>query len=278
MNRFMKNRGVDLNGARVVITGASSGIGRSLATAIAQRGGRLVLAARRADPLLDAAHAIATRCDCEAPLAVPSDVQDPASVEYLIETAIGHLGGIDVLVNNAGTCVYGEAIRTSGEDIEDMLRVHVLGPYYGMQAVIPEMKRQGHGLIVNVASIAAFHGVPYLSSYGAAKAAEVSLSQSIRTELQGTGVDVMVVCPNYTDTNLFAAEKNVGGARRPKGRYKSADAVAESIVKAIERGRKDLVLTFEGKMLYLMRSLWPNLVDLVFNRMAARLQEDYRHA
>jgi len=278
MNRFMKNRGVDLNGARVVITGASSGIGRSLATAIAQRGGRLVLAARRADPLLDAAHAIATRCDCEAPLAVPSDVQDPASVEYLIETAIGHLGGIDVLVNNAGTCVYGEAIRTSGEDIEDMLRVHVLGPYYGMQAVIPEMKRQGHGLIVNVASIAAFHGVPYLSSYGAAKAAEVSLSQSIRTELQGTGVDVMVVCPNYTDTNLFAAEKNVGGARRPRGRYKSADAVAESIVKAIERGRKDLVLTFEGKMLYLMRSLWPDLVDLVFNRMAVRLQEDYHHA
>jgi short-subunit dehydrogenase len=88
----------------------------------------------------------------------------------------------------------------------------------------------------------------------------------------------MVVCPNYTETNLFAAEKNVGGARRPGGHYQSADTVAACITKAIEKGRDDLVLTLEGKLLNLMRSIWPGLVDLVFSWMAVRLQEDYRHA
>lgn len=278
MTWLADRHGVRLDGAGIVITGASSGIGRALAEAIARKGGRLVLAARRRGPLAETGEALAGLGSGGHPLIVPCDVQEDAGVRRLINAAISHLGGIDVLINNAGTCVYGDGIRMTPNDVEWMLRVHVLGPYYGMRAVVPHMRGRGGGLIVNVASIAALHGVPYLSGYGAAKAAQVALSQSLRSELHGTGVHVMVVCPGYTDTNLFESEKNVGGARRPAGRYQSADAVAASIVKAIERGRNDLVLTAEGKLLNLTRSLWPSLVDLVFNRMAARLQEDYRHA
>ena len=278
MTRLWRNKGVRLDGARVIVTGASSGIGRAVATALACKGGRLVLAARRPGPLHETADAIASLSSKGHPLVVSCDVEDEASVEHLISKATDHLGRIDVLINNAGACVYGDGVRMTPNDVEWMLRVHVLGPYYGMRAVIPHMRQQGGGLIVNVASIAALHGVPYLSGYGAAKAAQVALSQSLRAELRGTGVQVMIVCPGYTDTNLFESEKKVGGARRPNGRYESPEAVANSIVKAVERGRNDLVLTLEGKLLNLTRSLWPSLVELVFNRMAERLQEDYRHA
>ncbi len=272
------NRRVQLEGARVVITGASSGIGRALAEEIATKGGCLVLAARRLLPLQDAEDAVAFVNPDSKPLAVRCDVQDRASVMNLLEKAIGHLGGIDILINNAGTCVYGAASRTTSDDVQSMIDVHVLGPYHAMQAVLPHMRERGSGLVVNVASTAALHGVPYLSGYGAAKAALITLSQSVRSELHGSGVRIMTVCPGYTDTRLFQREKKVGGARRPNGRYRPAEAVAASIVRAIEKGRRDVVLSVEGKLLYVIRSLWPALVEYVFDRMAERLREDYRYA
>jgi short-subunit dehydrogenase len=277
-HRLNHQKVVDFEDARVVITGASSGIGLALARQAASRGARLVLAARHREALVDASDDIATIAKGFTPIAVCCDVREKEDVERLIATAVDALGGIDILINNAGTCVYGEAARTTTEDFTSMLRVHVMGPFYGMQAAIPHMQRQGSGVIVNVASLAALYGVPYLGAYGAAKAALVSLSQSFRSELRGSGIRVVSICPGYTDTKLFAREKNVGGARRPNGPYRSADAVAQSIIRAIETGKQDVVLSFGGKLLALMRSVWPGLVRFAFTRMAARLQEDYRYA
>lgn len=278
MSNRRNGQGVPLKNSCVVITGASSGIGRALALALGRKGARLVLASRRLDPLQETADACASVDAGRIPLAVSTDVRDEADVKHLVDAATEKMGRIDILINNAGTCVYGSASRMTPDDFHSMLRVHLFGPYYTMRAVIPQMRRQRSGLIVNVASIAALYGVPYLSFYGAAKAAQVALSQSFRSELHGSGVRIMTVSPGNTATPLFLTEKKVGGARRPCGPYQPAEAVAEAIVWAIENGGRDLVLTAEGKLLNVMRSLWPGLVQFVFNRMAERLQEDYSHA
>jgi short-subunit dehydrogenase len=278
MNLVRRRAIFALENARVVVTGASSGIGRSLALSLSRKGSHLVLAARRRDPLLRTAESVASVNPDRIPLVVPTDVRDEASVNGLIERTVDHLGGVDVLINNAGTCVYGLASRMTASDLESMLAVHLLGPYFGMRAVIPHMKRQGAGVIVNVASVAALYGVPYLSFYGAAKAAQVAFSQSLRSELHDSGIRILTVCPGNTRTPLFDTEKKVGGARRPGGPYRSADDVAASIVKAIENGDEHLVLTIEGKLLHVVRSVAPGLVQSFFNLMADRLQEDFHYA
>jgi short-subunit dehydrogenase len=278
MNLFGRHPSFTLDKARVIVTGSSSGIGRSLALSLSYKGAQLVLAARRPDALLKTAEVVASVNPDRIPLVVPTDVREEASVTHLIEKTIDCLGGVDVLVNNAGTCIYGSASRMNQTDFESMLAVHLLGPYFAMRAVIPQMKQQGGGVIVNVASVAALYGVPYLSFYGAAKAAQVTLSQSLRSELHGTGIRILTVCPGNTRTPLFEVEKKVGGARRPGGPYRSADGVAASIVKAIEDGDEHLVLSIEGKLLHLARSVAPGVVQSFFNLMAERLQEDFHHA
>jgi NAD(P)-dependent dehydrogenase (short-subunit alcohol dehydrogenase family) len=278
MISFKSRHRVRLDGARVLITGASSGIGRALALELARRGSLLVLAARRLLPLQDAADDVTYSSAHGSPSVVKCDVCSEADVENLVETAERLLGGIDILVNNAGSCVYGAAGWTTTDDLRSMLRVHVLGPYTAMRAVIPRMQSRGGGLIVNVASLSGLHGIPYLSGYGAAKAALVALSQSLCAELHGSGVRVLAVCPGYTATSLFSREKNVGGARRPDGPHRPAESVAASIARCIREGRQGMVTTAQGRLLYITQSLWPGLVEHYFDRMADRLREDYSYA
>jgi short-subunit dehydrogenase len=128
--------------------------------------------------------------------------------------------------------------------------------------------------VVNVASLAAIYGVPYLAAYGASKAALVNFSQSLRAELRESGIRVMVVYPNYTDTELFLKEHKTGSARRPATRYASADEVAGSIVRALERDREEVVLTLAGKAMRRVRGLAPSLLDRVMAGMASRLRAE----
>jgi len=260
-----------IEGKRVLITGASSGIGAALAAAMARRGGRLVLAARCVERL----RAVAAGLEPTPPV-VPCDVADPASVRDLVAAARTHLGGIDVLVNNAGRCVYGELERTPLEDAHALLAVNFFGPLHAMLEVIPEMRRRREGLIVNVASVAALHGAPYLAAYAASKAALAAVGQSLRAELAAAGVGILTVYPGYTRTPLFARERRVGGARRPRRGYAPADGVARAIVRAIERDRRELVLSLEGKALAALRGIVPRLIDAVMMRIAAALRVDDR--
>lgn len=256
-----------LEGKRILITGASSGIGAALARAAAQKGARLVLAARRFEALEALAAGIAP-----APLVVRCDVTDAAQVEALVEAARGALGGVDALVNNAAASVYGDAERTAVEDFERLMAVNFFGPLRATLALLPDMRRQGDGLIVNIASLAALHGVPYLGAYAASKAALAALSQSLRAELAGTGVRVLTVYPGYTRTPLFTREKKVGGARRPSRGYVPAETVARAIVRAIEQDRRELVLSLRGRLLNVLRGVLPAFVDQVMQHIAARLR------
>ncbi len=265
---------MEIQGKRVVITGASSGIGLELARLVARKGGVLLLAARRLERLQAIAAEIREASpETPMPRVAHCDVADRSCVRRLIDTAVRQLGGIDILINNAGISVYGDAEGTSLEDVCALMQVNFFGPLYGMLDALPEMKREGGGIIVNVVSVAAIHGVPYLAAYGATKAALATYGQSLRAELAETGISVINVYPSLTRTNIFAVEKRVGGARRPKRGYAPASKVARAVARAIETDKHEVVLSAEGNALAALRGLLPTLVQRTMERIAAGLRE-----
>jgi short-subunit dehydrogenase len=198
-------------------------------------------------------------------------VTDPVAVKDLLESTVQRLGGLDILINNAGIGVYGEMERTSMDDFRAVMEVNCFGALNCLFQALPLLRESG-GLVVNIVSVAAIRGVPFLGAYGASKAALVSLSQSLRSELADSGVRVMLVYPGYTQTGFFGSEKLVGGARRPEGPYASAERTARAVVRAMERGKRDLVLTMEGQALRWMQLLLPGLLERLMGRYAARLR------
>ncbi len=262
-------------GRRVLITGASSGIGRALADAVANRGGVLCLAARDSFRLLRAAEEVAARHpDQPRPLAWPCDVTDRPAVGRLVAECRDHLGGVDVLFNNAGNCVYGPLERTGADDISAVLAVNFLGAVNCVLEVLPVMRQQGAGHIVNIGSVAALHGVPYLAAYSASKAALAAMAQSLRAEIHGSGITVATAYVDYTATNIFTAEKKVGGAVRPHGPYAPAAKVAAAVIRAVERGKQDFAITTRGRALGLVRVLTPGIVERYMNRLADELRAE----
>jgi short-subunit dehydrogenase len=263
-----------IEGKKVLITGASSGIGLALSKSLAKKGAILALTSRRETVLQDVARDISSAFPhIMTPLVIGCDVSIQKSVDNLIRNCVDHLGGIDILINNAGISVYGSTEKTTIEDFHSVMEVNYFGALYCMLQVIPHMKSQGKGLIVNIASVVAKHGVPYLGAYSASKAALVAVSKSLRAELSQDGIRIMNVFPGYTRTNIFESEKKVGGARRPKYHYASATTVANTIIKGIERGDRDLILTLTGKALPIFRRLLPSIVEKVMERMAVKLRD-----
>jgi len=151
--------------------------------------------------------------------------------------------------------------------------VNFFGSIHCILEVLPHMKRRGQGHIVNIASVAAKHGVPYLGAYGAGKAAIVALSQSLRAELSGSGISVVVVYPGYTQTEFFAKEKLVGGGHRPAQPYESPEKVAKAIIRGIKKNKQEIVLSREGKTLSVAQGLLPYIVDKAMARIAHKLKE-----
>jgi len=269
-----------IRGQRALITGASSGLGAALARELAERGAACALAARRRGRLESLAAEIRRDRPGTTVVTVTCDVTDPDCVTAAVGAVARELGGIDLLVNDAGICAYGDTERTSDRDLTDLLAVNLLGSVRTMRAVVPLMRQRGGGRIVNIASLAALHGVPYLAAYGASKAALAVYSQSLRAELARDGIGVQVVYPGYTAPEIFAAEKTLSGVRRPDPPYAPADRVARRIVDAIERGAPEVVLDARGRWLSLLRGLVPGAIDRIMARLAVRLgrPEEVDHA
>jgi NAD(P)-dependent dehydrogenase (short-subunit alcohol dehydrogenase family) len=197
-----------------LITGASKGLGREIARAYARTGLRLVITARGADELHQAAVELRRQTDV---LAVPGDVSDAAHVERLVRLAEAHYGHIDVLVNNASEL--GEMTPLEHLPLatfESVLRVNVAAPLRLIQLVLPGMRARGSGLIINVSSDAAVEAYPTWGGYGASKAALEHLSRVLAAELDGSGVRVAVVDPGDMDTEMHrAAEPGVDLSHLP---------------------------------------------------------------
>lgn len=229
-----------VDGLVVLVTGASSGIGRETALLLGAEGAKLGLVARREDRLRAAAAAI--RASGGSAEVFAGDVAAPETLERAVQGCVERFGRLDVLVNNAGAGLFATVEQTTAEDLEAMLAVNLKGTFHGVKAALPVMRRQGAGHIVNVASTAGRRGSPYVGAYCAAKFAVVGLTESLRTELLGTGIDVSLVLPGATRTDFFdAARRRTERHRGLVGPVEDARTVAARIVRVIRRPRAEVI-------------------------------------
>jgi uncharacterized protein len=240
----------------VIVTGASTGIGRETAIAFAGAGARVVIAARNESQLRELA---ATNPNF---LAVPADVTSDDDVRRLVETAVSKYGRVDILVNNAGFGMRASFEETRFTDATRLFDVNVFGIIRCTQAVLPHMKRQGRGQIVNVGSILSLIATPNNSVYSASKFAVRALSDALRIELNGTGIDVILIMPGYTDTPFFDNQiRNRGPARHGSIKPQSPAEVARIILEACRKRRREVVLTLPGKLGAWAKRWCPRLLD-----------------
>jgi len=219
---------VELRGAVAVVTGASSGIGEAAAVALARRGAKVVLAARRLDRLEDLADRI-ERAGGTA-IAMRCDVGVPDQLESLPAVVAEAIGPCDILVNNAGVPGGGTFIELGYEQIERVVRVNVLGVMYGTRAFLPGMLKRGRGHVVNMASLAGRFATPGAAVYSATKHAVVAFSEALDYETQGEGVRVTSINPGLVATEMFRHE-----SLHPRLVMRT-ERVAEAIVRVVRDG------------------------------------------
>jgi NAD(P)-dependent dehydrogenase (short-subunit alcohol dehydrogenase family) len=256
-----------LAGSVVVITGASSGIGRATALAFARAGARLVLAARHEGALQEVARA----CDELGALAlvVPTDVRDEAAVNELARRAVVELGQIDVWVNNAGVLMVGRIEDAPLDAYRKLIDTNLFGCVHGARAAISRMR--GGGVIINVSSMAATIGRPYYSAYASSKWAVRGMSECLRQELLDEDIDVVTVMPASIDTPLFSHAANFSGrAIKPLESVSPVEDAARAIVEAARHPRAEVTVGTVAHSSRVLRAITPTST---FERITARRAE-----
>ncbi len=266
--------GTPYAGKVVVVTGASTGIGRALCLALAPQGPRLVLAARDEARL----HEVAAQCRAAGAaeaLVVPTDVSSQAACVRLVTRTVGQCGGIDVLVNNAGI-----GMIASFEDVQDLsiyenlMRVNYLGCVYPTYYALQELKKS-KGQIVVVASLAGMTGVPTRTGYAASKHAIFGFFDSLRIELAGSGVDVTIVAPDFVVSEIHRRSsgpdgKPLGESPMKESRIMTAEACAAIMVDAMARRRRLVITSARGRWGRWVRLMAPGLIDKIALRAVRR--------
>jgi len=189
-----------LAGQVALVTGASRGIGRGIALAVARAGADVAVAARSAPDLAVVAREIEGLG--RRALVVPTDVRDDAAVQALVEGVLATLGRVDILVNNAGLGHFGPVEDMPIEQFDEMIGVNLRGPFLCVRAVVPAMKRQGGGAILNIASVAGLVGNANLSGYNASKFGLMGMTEALMLELRHAGIKVAAICPGSTATDF----------------------------------------------------------------------------
>lgn len=251
------------SGTRAVVTGASRGIGRAIAQALAARGATVGLAAR-STPKLEAL--AAELPGTHHPLTC--DVALPASIATAIEDFAHAVGGLDLLVANAGIAHYQPVTEQTLQKIEDMTAVNWLGTVYTVKAALPYLLDQGGGHIVVMSSGAGLRSFPGAAAYSATKAAQRMFAEALRHELAGTGVSVTTVYPGEIRTSLHDHER----ARMPewyRGGPKAAspEALAKLVIEAVERDHRDLHYRKFVKGMAMLNGVSPRAADRVLRRL-----------
>jgi short-subunit dehydrogenase len=265
MSRFR-----DLRGARILLTGASSGIGAALAVRLAEQGARVVVTARRLERLEAVAAQIRQAGRGEA-VPISADVADAAQRARLVEQTVAALGGLDVLINNAGVGALGWFADASAERLRQVFEVNFFAATELTRLALPHLEQGRDALVVNVSSILGLRAMPGCAEYCASKFAITGWSESVRSELKPRGVEVLLVSPGPIETefreNLIENRLASSGSGR---RRMSADRCAVQIVRAMKKRRPRLVVTSEAKLLDWLNRLLPRFVDWIMDRYARR--------
>lgn len=221
----------------VMITGASSGIGKGLALEIAARGGRLGLLARREDVLNELVEQI--RAQNGTAMAVGADVRDASAVRAAADKIRTELGPIDVMIANAGIGTTGHASQLNPDQVAEVININVLGSVNSVAAVAPEMIERKSGQLVAISSLAAYRGLAKSAAYSASKAAMSSFFESLRIDLRNSGVTVTIIYPGFIKTPLTAGRN----AKMPY--LMELDDAVKKIVNAIEKGKRSYAFPWQ---------------------------------
>ncbi len=247
-------------GKVVLLTGASEGIGLACAKGLLARGAMVAGVARNEAKL----RAVAGL------LAIPGDLTEPGFAALAVQKTIARFGRVDILINNAGVGLYAPSWQASLDDTRQMFELNLIAPLALIKAVVPPMRAQRDGLIVNIGSIAGKMTLPWLTLYSASKYALGSFTGGLRIELAGTGVRTMLVCPSYVDTDF---QSHVLGGQPPphifrvRGMAIAPGQCAEDIIKGIERNKRTVVSPKLGWALVAAARLFPRLVDAQLRRV-----------
>ncbi len=240
---------------KVIITGASSGIGEALAHEYAKLGTQLGLIARRADLLAKLKNTLPTTVAL-----YPADVRDAKALKQAAADFISRIGCPDIVIANAGIS-HGTLTEEAGdlEAFQKILDTNVMGMVKTFQPFLAPMRAQKRGTLVGIASVAGIRGMPGAGAYSASKSAAISYLESLRVELHGSGVNVLTVCPGYIATPMTANNPY------PMPFIISAEAAAQKIIRAIKQGRSYLVMPWQMALLSPILKILPNFIyDRIF--------------
>jgi short-subunit dehydrogenase len=260
----------DLQGRRILITGVSSGIGHALAEQAIQAGARVLLTSRAADKLTEFAQAPAGSTAEVFTLA--ADVTSDRDRHRLVDAAVERLGGLDVLINNAGVASFGHFADSSEAILRQVMEVNFFAPAELIRLFVPVLARGRQPAIVNVSSMCGRRGLPAWTEYSASKFALCGLSEALRAELVRFGIDVLLVVPGLTRTGLGGnLLRNEGRMNIDFSRGMSPDVVAAGILRSLRCNRSETVLGAEARWLLWVNCFLPWLVDRLIARKVQKL-------
>ena len=257
-----------LNGKVAVVTGASMGIGEAIARKFVNEGATVVLCSRDAGRVEAARERIGS---VERTLALACDVRNRPEIERVVSLTLHNFQRIDIWVNNAGYGLVDEVGDMDMSECRRMFETNLFGAIEAMQCVIPAMKRQGSGSIINISSVTAHIAVPYQAAYSATKSAMNSISYATRLELRGSGVNVMTVCPGYIATDFARnavvrpnAKKVSSGRGGP-----TADVVADAVLNGYLKNKREVAVPWHYWLFIRLYEWFPSLVE---GQMMKRVQ------
>jgi len=260
-----------------IITGASSGIGRALATVVHQRGAKVVLSARRKEMLDE----ITSSWNTADYLSVQADVTREKDCRTLVEAALEKFGRIDVMINNAGISMRALFEDVDLEVIRKLIDTNFWGTVYCSKYALPYLLKT-RGSLVGVSSVAGYKGLPGRTGYSASKFAIHGLLEFIRIENMKKGLHVLIACPGFTASNIRNIALSKDGSSQgetplDESKLMTAETVAGHICDAIEKRKNSLVLTTMGKMTVLLNKFFPKFMDgMVYNHMAKEADSPFK--
>ncbi len=258
----------------VIITGASSGIGKATAEVFAKNGAKIVLNARNETLLNEVTEAMKKQCSNNNIIAVGGDVSNETDCKKLIDAAVSNFGKIDVLINNAGISMRALFTDVDLSVIKKVMDINFYGTVYCTKHALPYLIKS-KGSLVGISSIAGHKGLPARTGYSSSKFAMQGFLESIRIENLKKGLHVLVACPGFTNSNIRYTALTADGSKQgdspvDEKNVMSSEEVAQHLYNAIKNRKRDLVLTTQGKLTVLLNKFFPAWIDkMVYKTFAA---------
>jgi short-subunit dehydrogenase len=261
MKRSLKN-------SRILLTGGSSGIGAALAFELAKESANLVLLARRENRLQEVVERIRSKFgNTPNIITVIGDITDTKIRRLAVQTATEQLGGLDILINNAGVGATALLESTTEETLRRIFEVNFFAPVELTQLALPHLKLGNKPMVVNLSSIVGLRGVPHYGVYGAAKFAVSGVSETMRAEFSRYGIDVLLVCPGTTQTEFFdVLYQSSSAPSMPVHHAVTPEYVAIRIVRAMKKGKHKIIPYVQAMILDYLNRFTPQFTDWIMTK------------